>query len=287
MEKVGCVMVLYNPNWDITTKAFESIKSQVNEIFVSDNSDYKDTNIEDMYSNIVYHFMNGNSGIAAAQNVGIEYFKKKEYDYIIYLDQDSIAPQNLVFNLLATFKGLISDGIKIGAIGPRPYNRGENKKYKGSIKKGRRYSENITEVTELISSATLVSLGAIKSVGNLDAYLFIDGVDHEWCWRATELGGYRFFIDETVLLSHQLGEGDRNFFFKKVAIPTPFRTYYQYRNYFILIKRNYVPLYWKMSNGVKYVVKLLYYPTFVSPRIKYLSNMLRGIRDGIKLCLGQ
>lgn len=116
----------------------------------------------------------------------------------------------------------------------------------------------------------------------MDGSLFIDGVDHEWCCRCNKIMKGRFFIAENEHLSHQLGEGDRCFLWKKVAIPTPFRTYYQFRNYFILICRGYVPLYWKISNGIKYIIKAFYYPIFISPRKEYLKNIYGGIRDGIK-----
>ena len=118
----------------------------------------------------------------------------------------------------------------------------------------------------------------------MDDGLFIDGVDHEWCWRGRR-DGYRFFIDEHTPLSHKLGEGDRYFIFRKVAIPTPFRTYYQFRNYFKLLKRSYVPIYWKCSNGFKYLIKMFYFPFFVAPRKEYLKNIFRGIKDGIKSLL--
>ena len=76
-----------------------------------------------------------------------------------------------------------------------------------------------------------------------------------------------FFISESVQLSHQVGEGDRPFIFRKVAIPTPFRTFYQFRNYFRLVHRGYVPLYWKVSNGFKYSIKF-FLLSFMFPAYK-------------------
>lgn len=38
---------------------------------------------------------------------------------------------------------------------------------------------------------------------------FIDAVDHEWCWRASAIGNYRFFIIEDAY--HQLENVTRNF----------------------------------------------------------------------------
>ena len=281
-KKIGCVVVLYNPNWEVTHKVLDSVYQQVDTVFIADNSHNMQEFNFSVYGNIVYHFIGKNKGIAAAQNIGIKYFEQKGYDFIIFFDQDSIPPINLVEHLYMKYKLLYNKGIKVGGIGPRSYNRAENKEYRGSIKKGKELYPNITEVTEIISSASFIPIENFSVVGYMEEELFIDGVDHEWCWRAIERGKLRFFIIEDILLSHQLGEGDRFFLFRKVAIPTPFRTYYQFRNYFRLVKRGYVPLYWKVANTFKYIIKYFYYPIFISPRNQYFIQINRGIRDGLK-----
>ena len=37
-KKIGCIIVLYQPNWELTKKTLESISPQVDEVFISDNS---------------------------------------------------------------------------------------------------------------------------------------------------------------------------------------------------------------------------------------------------------
>ena len=225
--------------------------------------------------------MDGNIGIAAAQNEGLKFLISNKYDYVLFMDQDSIAPHNLVQGLLSDLEFLRTKGVNVGAIGPRPINRQDNKAYIGLIKKGKKITDGLTEVSELISSASFIPVPNFEEVGLMDAKLFIDGVDHEWCWRAGYFTKKRFFISENNHLSHQLGEGDRSILFKKVAIPTPFRTFYQYRNYFLLLRRKYVPLYWKISNGFKYFIKMFYYPLCLKPRRQYLKNISNGIYKGI------
>ena len=88
--KIGCILVLYNPDWHITNKSISSIIDQVSSIYILDNS--KVCTLAKEYKNsekIIYHEMGGNKGIAAAQNVGMEYYVKHRYDYILYLDQDN------------------------------------------------------------------------------------------------------------------------------------------------------------------------------------------------------
>lgn len=222
-----------------------------------------------------------NVGIARAQNIGIKYFINQKFSYILFLDQDSIPDTNLLSFLIDDLDFLQKQSILVGAIGPRPINRENKQEYRGSIKKGKFITQNITEVTEIISSASLVPIKHYEEIGLLEESLFIDGVDHEWCWRAKKISNLRFFISEKAQLSHKLGEGDRFFIFRNIAIPTPFRTYYQFRNYLILIRRDYVPLYWKLSNGIKYLIKFFYYPLFLKNGKDYFSNMVRGIKDGV------
>lgn len=71
------------------------------------------------------------------------------------------------------------------------------------------------------------------------------------------------------------------FFYKKVAIASPFRVYYQFRNYLWLCRRDYVPRYWKRKNGMKYFVKLFYFPICVAPRTMYLRRIVRGVISGL------
>lgn len=71
------------------------------------------------------------------------------------------------------------------------------------------------------------------------------------------------------------------FFLKKVAIASPFRVYYQFRNYLWLCRRDYVPRYWKKKNGMKYFVKLFYFPICVAPRAMYLRRIVHGVISGL------
>ncbi len=279
--KTGCIIVLYHPDLGILSQLLSAVCKQVDYIFISDNSK-KEVDFDfETYLNIKYHFNAGNKGIAFAQNTGIKYFESLNIDFILFLDQDSIPPDNLIPQLYVKYTELTASGYQVGGIGPRPFNRAEKKEYKGIIKKGNKITSSITEVRQLISSASFIPMNNFKKVGYMDDSLFIDGVDHEWCWRAKQKEGLRFFIIENVFLSHQLGEGDRFFIIRKVAIPTPFRTYYQFRNYFRLIRKDYVPMYWKITNGLKYFIKYFYFSIFLSPQREYFSYINKGIKDGL------
>ena len=115
----------------------------------------------------------------------------------------------------------------------------------------------------------------------MDSSLFIDGVDNEWCWRAKNKGNLDSFVSLDFKMNHYLGEGDRSFFGIKISISSPFRVYYQFRNFFILCRKSYVPGIWKIKNAVKYTIKFFYLPIFVIPRLEYLKKIFLGTIDGI------
>ncbi|MTH17512.1 glycosyltransferase family 2 protein [Flavobacterium sp. LC2016-01] len=286
---VSAVVVLYNPDLSNLKKSLLSLITQVGNVILIDNSPinletgeflsfFKDFSIE-------YYFLGENLGIAKAQNIGIHKALNKKSNFVLIMDQDSIPFSDMVYHLKHDFIFLSNKGCKVGAIGPVPINIQTQAPYSSRIKKNYPFfddCQNIIKVSELISSGSLIDLAIFEDVGLMDESLFIDGVDHEWCWRANSKG-YVCAMSNNAKLQHMLGEGDRKIFGIRIAITSPFRVFYQFRNYFYLCKRQYVPLYWKINNGFKYLIKILYYPTFVSPRKLYLKNILRGIKAGLSV----
>lgn len=283
---IGAIVVLFNPDFNVTNKALESLILQVDKVCIVDNSLSDNSNYINNLDNIEYIPLRKNIGIAAAQNIGIDYFTKKNYDYVVFSDQDSIAPDNLISELFKAFKDLQSKGFKIAAVGPLPINRETSQPYitKPNIKRiynaeiwGLNY--DVYEMHSIISSLSLIKIDTFSKIGLFEEDLFIDGVDDEWCWRATHLEQLNSFIVPKLIFSHYQGTDNNIRLIKKKS--TPFRTYYQFRNFIILFKRPYTPKYWKRLNLIKFIIKSFYYPCFISPRLSYLKAILRGCKDGL------
>lgn len=286
MNKVICILVLYNPDLEILKKAITAVINQVDFLWISDNTPgvylWTTKYWSDYAWKIKYVSMGENVGIAKAQNVGIKFAIENKFKYVFFLDQDSIAPDGIVDGLRIECEELLKSDINVGGCGPVPFNRDTGKQYCPNIEKGKLLRKNIYEVSRLINSASLIRIEVFEQVGLMSEKLFIDFVDDELCWRASQLSGFRFFKITTLLLSHKLGEGDRHFCGITVKISKPFRTYFQYRNYFYLLSKNYVPIYWKLSMGVKYTGKFCYYLLFCHSRLDYFNKIRKGIFDGIK-----
>lgn len=286
---IAAIIILYHPDLNELLKAISNLKEQVQRIILVDNSNIEiDGDFINKCSSITnkvsYRFNNNVGGIAKAQNVGIKMALEFDSDYVMILDQDSQPTDNMVSQLLEDSLLLSSFSIKLAAIGPEHINKQTGEAYKPRVIKRKHFEEvpHILKVSEIMSSGSLIHKDVFKEIGLMDEQLFIDAVDHEWCWRAKDKG-YICAISKKAKLHHMLGEGDRKFLGVNVAIASSFRVFYQYRNFIYLCSIGYVPLYWKLNNAFKYTVKFFYFPIFLSDGREYFTNMIKGIKAGFKM----
>ena len=281
----GAIIILYHPDTALLEQALERLIPQVDEVCLIDNSDISLADHFEGRKGIVYVPLLQNMGIAAAQNRGICHFREKGYDDVLFCDQDSRGTAHLVERLKAIRSVLEQQGHRIAAIGPKPINEKTGRSYYNKPRNvirqltvdtnGEAYHVDL--VHSIISSFSLVRLAAFDEVGLFEEPLFIDAVDNEWGWRAEHFHSMRSFMVHELTFSHMQGQPTRMPFKKSSA----FRLYYQYRNFLVLLRRPYVPFFWKWHCMWTYLLKFFFYPLFVSPRWQNLCQMLRGIRDGL------
>lgn len=273
MYDIAIICVLYNPNQQCISKWLRYTRSLVfNYIFI-DNSSHSIKDERTQLPN--YLGLGKNYGVAAAQNMGINIAKKLGVKYIIFFDQDSIIPKNLIESLKQQYSLLKDNGIKIGAIGPSLIEINTGHKYKGTEV----LDTSMKEVNSLISSGTFTECNVLDDVGYLNSKLFIDLVDTEWCWRAVAKG-YKLFMSSNIL-PHQVGKKTKFFLGFPIIISSPIRYYYQFRNSIWMIKCNYVPIKWKYKTIIRKIIECLYLPfnsNSFTNSIKYIS---KGIIIGI------
>lgn len=287
MMKVAAIIVLYNDNTDGAIENVYRLSTLVDCVYLIDNSSKTYANTFSNIAKCVHYIPQfRNKGIAAAQNIGIHNALEQNTDYILFADPDSQIPENAVKRLMEVYQNLNRQGVNVGGVGSVAID-GYSKKtipltanfLRKLMLKGNK--EELLEVSYLMNSISLIPTKLFQEVGGMDSSLFIDGVDSEWCWRATNLTNARFFVDPQVKITHHLGIGDKSVGYRKLSIGVPFRLYYQFRNYCWFFRKRYVPRRWIAYNGFKYLVKIFYYPIMVKPRKAYLKNIFRGIRDGI------
>lgn len=284
-DNLGIVIILYHPDNSLVLKNVEKLRKQAGIVYLIDNTPDRTNELISDYAaatnDVHYLGLKINAGIAAGQNIGMEkVFEHPGIGYVLLLDQDSEPDEDMIPLLMRAHEALDERKIAVSAVGPLAINKDTNKAYKDRELSKEYIGDSIVQKTDIMSSGSIISRKAFLDIGIMETSLFIDGVDSEWCWRGNAKG-YRCFVEEKAALKHKLGEGDTKFLWFRFATPPPFRCYYQYRNFIILIRRSYTPLNWKVLNFVKYVAKVVYYPLILKKRRAYMKNIFAGIKAGL------
>ncbi|WP_066055779.1 glycosyltransferase family 2 protein [Robertmurraya korlensis] len=282
-SKVCAVLVSYNPDLKELKSNLLLIINQVEKLFVVDNSE-RPLNIDEITnisSKIEWISVGRNKGIGAAQNLGIQSALKENFDSILILDQDSTPPQNMVEGLVTGISDLKGQGKNPACIGPEVYNKNTKEAYTPLLNKGVSFDSIYIEKDSMISSGTLIPTDAIREIGLMEEGLFIDLVDFEWCWRAKEIG-YKCYVTKNVRMGHMVGQKNITIMgVYTLLVPSPIRHYYQFRNTILLMKRSYVPTYWKFRTVIERAIDMIAYPLFIYPRSNRLRYILKGLLDGL------
>lgn len=276
---IAVVIVLFNPS--------ESDIQNVRELsvfyygVVVDNSETPCI-VEPTVGRLRYICNKRNLGIAEAQNIGIStILDQNAYTHIVFLDQDSRLPKSYPNDIVTEFSKLKPLYPKLAILGPTVSNKETGEEYKSVIHKYSTDDNGFSQRRHIISSGSCIPTTVLKDVGFMNSSMFIDYVDYEWCWRA-EAKGYICGITDKIQICHKVGKRELSIGKYKVIISSPFRYFYQYRNYLWLIREKYVPLQWKLATGVKFLSRLVYFPLCVKGGTKCWKYMIKGIIQGIK-----
>jgi rhamnosyltransferase len=276
---IGATVILYKPDMSQTILLLASVAEQVDVLSIVDNSPHP-TELQLQHSNLHYHHFPNNIGIAAAHNIGLRDLNVAECEFGILLDQDSSIDDDFAFRLSSLMMASRIENRPLVAIGPRIICSFTEKTIKPRIQREISVYDDLVCVTQIISSGMMIDLAKLDNIGFKDESLFIDGVDHEWCWRAKQQN-QMVAIAEKVEMVHQLGDSRSKFVGVTYKVGSPIRLYYQFRNILILSRRGYVPWYWKSRNILCMPIRF-FANAFLQPdkwqRIKF---MFCGIVDGL------
>ncbi|WP_454837911.1 glycosyltransferase family 2 protein [Pseudomonas mohnii] len=294
VSSVCAVVITYHPDLESLKTLLASLASQVKQIVIVDNGSSESLELfaasQKHITNLVVLSLGENFGIGHAQNVGIEYAQNSCVDYVALFDQDSCPEANMIQTLCSAAKELQAAGVPLGAVAPC-YKDTQGGVLSTFVRVGlfgfKRtplvQSGDPIEADFLISSGSLIPISVINHIGGVDASLFIDHVDTEWCFRA-KVGGYKLFGVSDAIMLHSLGDRRIRFWFlrwRTVPYHSPFRYYYMFRNSVLLQRRSYMPLRWKLADLGRCIRALFFFGLFSSSRIACLKMMFRGVLDGL------
>lgn len=207
--QVDCILLINNGSPDSTTLLREKIHGI--DLCIIDNKE--------------------NFGIAVALNQLLQYAQTNNFDWLISLDQDSIAPSNMC----QEYRSLMNDE-NVGIICPRIHDINNR-----LIRHPETNVEVIYNEEDVITSGSCINVKAAVQIGGFDERLFIDFVDTEFQKRLM-LSGYKIVRDNAVGLTHEVGKIKTISFMGHKIICTnhnAIRRYYQVRNRLYFRKKYY------------------------------------------------
>lgn len=274
MKRELClIVVFYNPTEE-QASFYNSLADKGLNVIIVDNSSKKLDNMSALYIPL-----GKNNGIAAAQNVGIVEAQKRGFEYIVFFDQDSKFEVSSISSILDEYNTIKEQDPSIATLGPLLIDSRTHKEYLSNVNPSVPYSID----THIISSGSIIETKTFEKVGLYEEKLFIDLVDSEWCWRAKKYG-FNTYMTRRVRLYHSMGQTYHHVGRFAYGLSAPFRYYYQYRNTIWMLKRDYVPFRWKYRTIIRRIFDIFFYPVIApEKKLEILRNMLRGIRDGLKM----
>lgn len=222
-----------------------------------------------------------NLGFAEGNNVGIRYALKKEADYILLLNNDTVVDSSFLEELIK----VAETGPKIGFIGPTVFDYGSNTEgmiggeinwLRGSCKKIRFKELNYTEdkiynVDFVSGCCLLVKKDVINEIGLLDPDYFLYYEETDWNVRAASKG-YSSVIAPKSRIWHKEG--------RKTKINNIW-AYYDVRNNILFMKKNaHFP--YRHIYKIFLIKKVLFYLTIgiMKHEKNIIKNTLKGFYDG-------
>lgn len=223
---IAGMVTLYNSEPEVLSR-MSTYYHQVSRLYVVDNSEQPDEHlvgaIRRMYSNVVYIANSTNEGIAHALNQAAGAAVRDGFDYLLTMDDDSRASEHTIRTMLEYIEQH-----------PQPARIG----IVAAQSDPNLFGNQAEEVLYAITSGSLLNLRAYQQCGPFMDELFIDAVDHEYCYRLIQ-AGYVIISLNYLHLSHRIGELKQLKLFGRTlykwASHTPVRNYYMLRNFLYVI----------------------------------------------------
>lgn len=259
-------IVTYNPDPDRLLENIAAIRNQVDAIAIFNNGPSK----LDYLSNVTILDEGSNMGIAFALNALCKYASLHEFDWILTLDQDSVAPPSLINNYYKYLSdptvALLCPSIQDRNYGRMTYDYSSDKE--------------VEIVDACITSGSLLRLSAWETIDGFWEELFIDMVDFDLCWSLEE-AGYKILRVNNQTLLQEIGKAKKVRLFGKENViynHNPKRCYFIIRNTIAVgRKHNRIKQCWRWV-----IKRILLINLFESNRWSKDKMMAKGIIDGLR-----
>lgn len=269
------LVTLYFPN-NTVQQNINQLSKLVDRVVLLDNTPNNDnfSLFVSINDNIEYIAYKQNMGLSSAFNRYLE--KLNENCYIIFFDQDSYCPYNLIDQLKEDYAICCEKLKKKGILGPAYFEVNANRLMLPRQKK--KVSNGVYQVSSIITSGMFTELQVLREVNFWNEEIFLDLSDWDICWRINE-GGFFCCLSENVILRHSLGNCTHKIGFLKIKEGAVFRVYYQTRDCLFLLKKKYVPVKFKVRFFFMLTIRPIIHFIFLPNKFTRFNYFIRGIKD--------
>jgi len=294
---VACALVVsFNPELPQLTSLLEQLERNGCDFLVVDNASANVAQIKHTAAGLSRArdviCLENNIGQAAALNIGLAHAGAMGYPMVFLFDQDSGIDDDFCERMLQAWRiASEQSALPVAAIGPRlvvpetgrqlPFRTFE------SVFDRRERSvpgmSGLVRTGFLITSGSLLSMTALKTIGPMREDYFIDNVDLEWCFRALARGHLLFGTD-LARLHHRIGLASESLLVRKglVVQHSALRYYYSTRNRLHLHRQPHAPAAWVLKDRIRFTLKTLYL-LLSTQRREYWSSLRRAVQDARRL----
>lgn len=281
---ISSIIVTFNPALPALVRICRTLQQSGSQVIVVDNSETRQFCADDLPGDCKLLALCENTGIAHAQNVGIEAAREGLADLLFFFDQDSQIDASYVTKMvdkvdsgspavygpvcIDAARGFEYPAYRVDRIGlPQPVlSAGQQPAY---------------PVDLIISSGSLVTAVTFDVAGLMDEDFFIDYVDLEWCLRCRSRG-VPIMVNRDVTMTHSVGMRSVKLGPITTFIHSPVRTYYKMRNPFLLLRKKEVGLVYAVKEVASAIVHHLIQLVLIERRRDYANPIAAGLRDGVR-----
>ena len=292
-SKVAVIIVNWK-KYDITSICIESILNSTNSnfkiILVDNESDNKKVK-NFKYRNEIEIIQNKkNEGFSKANNIGIDYALKNNFDYTILINNDTIVEKNLIEVLLKTAQAKnfsVVQPLILKYNGKEIWNAGGKINYFFgnfiTIKHVGNSLNSSHELTEwLTGCCCLFKTKIFKEIGKLDERFFAYYEDVDFSLRLKKYGYKIGFTSKTQIYHYESFSSISNN--SKGGKLSPYVHYLNIRNHILILKKH-SDLFNSFGTRLYQIFKIISYSIYFIFRLRFtkLNMVYKGLLDSYKI----
>ena len=292
-SKVAVIIVNWK-KYDITSSCIESILNSTNSnfkiILVDNESDNKKVKKFKYRKEIKIIQNKKNEGFSKANNIGIDYALKNNYDYTILINNDTVVKKNLIEVLLKTAQAKnfsVLQPLILKYNGKEIWNAGGRINYFfGNFITRKKVVNSLNSSHELIEWFTgcccLFKTNIFKEIGKLDESFFAYYEDVDFSLRLKKHGYKIGFTSKTHIYHYESFSSISNN--SKGGKLSPYLHYLNIRNHILILKKH-SDLFNPFGTRLYQIFKIISYSIYFIFRLRFtkLNKVYKGLLDSYKI----